>query len=69
MTITARPKEATVIWNTFGPSAESYTIVLAPQQIWKAESDSNGFYFVSRNNVKLSLTKKNFEETFKVVEE
>lgn len=69
MTITVRPREATVIWNTSGPYAESCTIVLAPQQIWKAESDSNGFYFVRRNNVKLSLTKKNFDNTFKVVEE
>lgn len=67
--MTVQPREATVMWNTFGPSAESCTIVLAPQQIWKAESDSNGFYFVRRNNVKLSLTKKNFEETFRVVEE
>lgn len=67
--MTVRPREATVVWNTFGPSAESYTMFLAPQQIWKAESDSNGFYFVRRNNVKLSLTRKSFERTFRVVEE
>ena len=66
--MTVQPREATVMWNTFGLSAESYTIVLAPQQVWRAESDSNGFYFVRRNNVKLSLTKKTFEKTFKVVE-
>lgn len=67
--MTVQPREATVMWNAFGLSAESCTIFLAPQQIWKAESDSNGFYFVRRNNVKLSLTKKNFEEIFRVVEE
>lgn len=67
--MTARPREFTVLYNTFIPFAESWTIVLDPQQVWKAESDSNGYYFVRRKNVKLTLTKKNFEKTFRVVKE
>lgn len=66
--MTVRPREPKTLCNVFLNSSEGFTIVLEPQQIWKAKSYSNGFYSVRRNNVELSLTKKNFDKTFKVVE-